>query len=72
MAEKAAQVNVFDYEVSGFDDEKKPSQEMQERGSANLLGKSTTNNEAHGDAIADSQWSRMDEEDTHAHIEHAN
>jgi hypothetical protein len=65
------QVNVFDYEVAGFDDEEKPSQEMQERGSARLLGNGTSNNATHGESSADSQWSHADEEDTDAHIEHA-
>jgi hypothetical protein len=46
MSPKSAQVNVFDYEVSNFDDEKKPGQEMQERGGASLLGNGTSNEAA--------------------------
>ncbi|KAJ5146059.1 uncharacterized protein N7515_000623 [Penicillium bovifimosum] len=42
---KAADVNVFDYEVSGFDDEQKPSKEMEEKGSASLLGATAFNSE---------------------------
>lgn len=72
MSEKGAQVNVFDYEVSGFDEEKQPGQEMQERGNSSLLGNGTTNNTAApGDASDDSQWNYVDEEDMNAHIENA-
>lgn len=72
MSEKSAQVNVFDYEVTDFDDEKNPNQEMQERGSASLRGNGGVyNTAAPEEPDADSQWNHMDEEDTNAHIEHA-
>ncbi|KAJ5322709.1 hypothetical protein N7452_010998 [Penicillium brevicompactum] len=63
--EKPAHVNVFDYEVANFDDEKKPGQEMQEkRGGVLVNGTSSTSND-------DSQWTHVDRKDADAHIEHA-
>ncbi|KAJ5562668.1 hypothetical protein N7461_001429 [Penicillium sp. DV-2018c] len=40
---KAADVNVFDYEVSDFDDEQMPDLEMEERGGVSLLGAAAPN-----------------------------
>lgn len=67
---KNAQVNVFDYEVSNFDDEK-PGQEMQEIVGTRLLDNGTANKAAMNESSnVDSQWNPASE-DTSAHIEHA-
>lgn len=73
MIEKATQVNVFDYEVSGFDDEPKPSQEMQEKGGVSLLGHraATTNSVAPAASQVDSRWNDADDEEMTRHLEHA-
>ncbi|CAG8899726.1 unnamed protein product [Penicillium egyptiacum] len=65
MSEKSTKVNVFDYEVSGFDDEPKPSQEMQEKPGASLLGHRaiTTNSTAPIDPQMDSGWNNADDEE---------
>lgn len=68
QSENSAPVNVFDYEVSNFDDEKKPGQEMQEKGS-NTLANGTSH--ASGIPNDDSQWTHVDRKDADAHIEHA-
>ncbi|KAJ5926829.1 hypothetical protein N7516_008602 [Penicillium verrucosum] len=74
MSEKATQVNVFDYEVSGFDDEPKPSQEMQEKGRASLLSHraTATNSTAPITAHEDSGWNNADDEGMTRHLEHVN
>lgn len=74
MSEKATQVNVFDYEVSGFDDEPKPSQEMQEKGGASLLSHraTATNSTAPITAQEVSGWNNANDEETTRHLEHVN
>lgn len=74
MSEKATQVNVFDYEVSGFDDEPKPSQEMQEKGGTSLLGHrvAAPNSTAPTSSQAVSGWNNADDEDMSHHLEHVN
>lgn len=49
-------VNVFDYEVSSFDDEK-PAQEMQEKGGQGLLGQST----GQPSSAMDTEWDDVDD-----------
>lgn len=67
---KNAQVNVFDYEVSNFDDEKQ-RQEMQEIGGTRFLDNGTANKAAMNESSnVNSQWNPASE-DTDAHIEHA-
>ncbi|KAJ5836633.1 hypothetical protein N7447_002659 [Penicillium robsamsonii] len=72
MSEKATQVNVFDYEVSGFDNEPKPSQEMQEKSGASLLGHhaAATNSTAPAVSQVDPEWNYSDDEDAIHHMEH--
>ncbi|KAJ5512530.1 hypothetical protein N7463_002082 [Penicillium fimorum] len=72
MSEKATQVNVFDYEVSGFDDEPKPSQEMQEKSGASLLGHRAvaTNSTAPTVSQFGPVWNYADDEGTTHHLEH--
>ncbi|KAF3027300.1 hypothetical protein E8E15_004729 [Penicillium rubens] len=72
MSEKATKVNVFDYEVSGFDDEPKSSQEMQEKPGASLLGHhaAATHSTAPIGPQTDSGWNSADEEMAH-HLGHA-
>lgn len=72
MSEKATQVNVFDYEVSGFDDEPKPSQEMQEKGGPSLLSHraTATNSTAPITAKEVTGWNNADDEDMTRHLEH--
>ncbi|CAI7617320.1 unnamed protein product [Penicillium discolor] len=74
MSEKATQVNVFDYEVSGFDDEPKPSQEMQEKGGTSLLSHraTATNSTAPIAAKEVSEWNNANDEDMTRHLEHVN
>jgi hypothetical protein len=71
MAEKATQVNVFDYEVSGFDDEPKPSQEMQEKGGASLLGHRGAATNSTAPTASQPQWNYADDEEAARHLEHA-
>lgn len=71
VSTKPSQVNVFDYEVSAFDDEQKPSQEMQERGGTSLLGATTTKSTAPTTSQAGSSWNDAADEDMTNHIEHA-
>ncbi|CAG8114891.1 unnamed protein product [Penicillium salamii] len=67
--EKRAPVNVFDYEVSDFEVETKPNQEMQQRGSSGLLSNGTSH--APDNLQDESQWMEVDTPGTNAHIEHA-
>ncbi|KAJ6185829.1 hypothetical protein N7519_007130 [Penicillium mononematosum] len=73
MSEMATKVNVFDYEVSGFDDEPKPSQEMQEKPGASLLGHraAATHSTAPIGPQMDSGWNNADDEEMARHLEHA-
>lgn len=67
--EKRAPVNVFDYEVSDFEVETKPNQEMQQRGISGLLSNGTSH--APDNSQDESQWMEVDTPGTNAHIEHA-
>ena len=73
MSENATNVNVFDYEVSGFDDEPKHSQEMQEKPGASLLGHRAA--AAHSAAPIgpqmDAGWNNADDGEMARHLEHA-
>ncbi|KXG49926.1 uncharacterized protein PGRI_058940 [Penicillium griseofulvum] len=71
MAEKATQVNVFDYEVSGFDDEPKPSQEMQEKGGASLLGHRGAATNSTAPTASHPEWNYADDDEAARHLEHA-
>jgi hypothetical protein len=73
MSEKATKVNVFDYEVSGFDDEPKSSQEMQEKPGASLLGHhaAATHSTAPIGPQTDSGWNSADDEEMAHHLGHA-
>jgi hypothetical protein len=68
---KAADVNVFDYEVSRFDDEAKPSKEMEERGGASLLSATAPSSETPLASEDASQGNGAVNEDTPNHLEHA-
>ncbi|KAJ5794896.1 hypothetical protein N7457_001495 [Penicillium paradoxum] len=70
MSTKASQVNVFDYEVSAFDDEQKPSQEMQERSGISLLGATATKSAVPTTSQAVSGWNNEVDEDMSNHLEH--
>ncbi|EKV12597.1 UBA-like [Penicillium digitatum] len=71
MSEKAAQVNVFDYEVSRFDDDPNPSQEMQEKGGASLLGhRAATSSMAPTASQAVPGGNNGDDADIAHHLEH--
>lgn len=61
-------VNVFDYEVSSFEEEPIPRQEMQERGGVSLLGKTPT---VEPPSYTGPKWEEMDENDHVNHIEYA-
>lgn len=50
-------VNVFDYEVSSFDDDK-PAQEMQEKGGPSLLSQSST---SQPQTSMDTSWDEVDD-----------
>lgn len=54
-------VNVFDYEVSSFDDEKStPAQEMQEKSGQRLLSQSNTNT-GNSSSAMDTDWDEIDD-----------
>ena len=55
-------VNVFDYEVASFDDEK-PAQEMQEKGGQSLLSQST----GQPSSAMDTEWDDVDDSSGTAH-----
>ncbi|KAI2733648.1 hypothetical protein CBS147332_663 [Penicillium roqueforti] len=73
MSEKSTKVNVFDYEVSAFDDEPKPSQEMQEKDGASLLGHPATANNSTASTASqvDLAWNSADDEEMANHLKHA-
>lgn len=54
-------VNVFDYQVSGFDREMGPGQEMQERGGRPLLSRSNTTGLAQPSQTPESGWDEISE-----------
>ncbi|KAK1144513.1 hypothetical protein N8T08_005386 [Aspergillus melleus] len=56
-----APVNVFDYQVSGFDRETGPGQEMQERGGRPLLSRSNTAGLAQSAPHAEPEWDETKE-----------
>lgn len=66
-ARKGQQVNVFDYEVAEFDNERSVGQEMQEKTGSSLLGASNgnaTNTPAVSRALDDdSEWNAGDEDE---------
>ncbi|KAJ5176690.1 uncharacterized protein N7482_002567 [Penicillium canariense] len=69
----AQQVNVFDYQVSDFDNDSACEQEMQERKGTTLLG---TSNAANGAAISnalddDTEWNTMEDTEMADHVEHS-
>lgn len=51
-------VNVFDYEVSSFDDDKAPAQEMQEKGRQSLLSQGNTGQSS---SAMDTDWDDLDD-----------
>lgn len=51
-------VNVFDYEVSSFDGDKTPAQEMQEKGGQSLLSQS---NAGQSSGAMDTDWDEVDD-----------
>ena len=54
-------VNVFDYEVSSFDDEKlAPAQEMQEKGGHRFLNQGNTNT-GNSSSAMDTDWDELDD-----------
>ncbi|OQD78806.1 hypothetical protein PENANT_c079G11071 [Penicillium antarcticum] len=71
MTEKRQQVNVFDYEVSGFDDEPGPRQEMQQRDGGSLLSKGTTKNSPPNTLQIDPERKSAHDEEMTDHVEHA-
>jgi hypothetical protein len=71
MTEKRQQVNVFDYEVSGFDDEPEPRQEMQQRDGGSFLSKGTANNSLPKTSQAESEEKSSHDEEMVDHAEHA-
>lgn len=70
MTEKRQQVNVFDYEVSGFDDEPGPRQEMQQRDGGSLLSKGTANNSLPKTSQVESEGKSSHDEEMVDHAEH--
>ncbi|CAG8057201.1 unnamed protein product [Penicillium olsonii] len=69
--EKPAQVNVFDYEVSNFEGEPNPSQEMEQKGGAGLWASGTSHPvEKPQDEIQLMDVDTPDDNDN-AHVEHA-
>ncbi|KAJ6034899.1 uncharacterized protein N7446_009656 [Penicillium canescens] len=70
MTEKRQQVNVFDYEVSGFDDEPGPRQEMQQRDGGSLLSKGTANNSPPKTLQVESEGKSSHDEEMVDHAEH--
>lgn len=73
---KGQQVNVFDYEVSEFDNERSAGQEMQEKTESSLLG-TITGNSASNPGVSralddDSEWNTGDgDEQMTDHVENA-
>ncbi|KAF9893937.1 hypothetical protein FE257_008908 [Aspergillus nanangensis] len=56
MVNLAQKVNVFDYQVSSFDEEMTPAQEMEEKGGKPLLSRSNTTN-----PTTESDWNVVDD-----------
>lgn len=65
-------VNVFDYEVTDFNDENEPKQEMQEKARSNLLGAGSAAANTQPNASAgDSVWKGEEQDETMMdHVEH--